>query len=240
MTCKLCDQDKALIKAHIFPRKLYGPLTNGSDVPIVYPTNRNRRKQQWQSGIHDNEILCANCDGDIIGPFDHYAQELLLKDMKTYRIATRNNRQWYILQDIDYVKLKLFFISVLWRSSITKNPFFSDVNLGKWEDKLKNMINNKDPGNANDFSVILVKYEGDLSCIMPSPCMQRTSGDNINYYRFRMAGYLILIKVDKRAFPEELHAFILRANSTLRVLIADYEKSSEFIRVLEAEPKIPK
>lgn len=238
MICLLCGNEKILIKAHIIPRKLYNPLKDGKDAPIIYPTTLTKRWKQSQSGIYDDKILCRECDGNLLGPWDNYAQALLLEpfEAKNYILQT-GKRYFYKKEKIDYVKLKLFFMAVLWRASITNENFFFEVNVGSWESVLKDMILKADPGTANDFSVILAKYEGALANIMPNPERVRTEG--INCYRFRAAGYVFLIKVDSRPFPQKLKLGILTPNQPLLIKISQYEQSTELKEILKIEHQIP-
>jgi hypothetical protein len=236
MFCQLCGKEKKLIDAHIIPRQLYKPLEQSENIPPadevlrVYSTTTYSKKRPI--GTYDSKILCGDCDNEILGVLDNYAQTLLLKPFtETNYLSKDGKKLFYKLEDIDYPKFKLFFMSVLWRASITNQDFFHQVNLGSWESVLKDMILNADPGTENDFSVILSKYEGASATIMPNPQRIRTEG--INYYKFRMGSYSVLIKVDQRPFPGKLKPVVLRPNQPLLIQIKDYEDSKEFNTILE-------
>jgi hypothetical protein len=235
MICQLCGQEKALVDAHIIPRQLY-KLEN-QDLKI-YSIHEYSKKSR--TGIYDGKkILCGDCDNKILGVFDNYGQTLLLKPFTEGNFLSEDGKNFfYKLDNIDYPKFKLFFISVLWRASITKHDFFCQVNLGSWEPVLRDMILNVDPGTKDDFSVILTKYQGALATIMPTPRRIRMKG--INYYQFKIADYSVLIKVDKRPFPEELNPVILQPNQSLLIPIENYENSQEFSTILENIDKLIK
>lgn len=238
--CKLCGLEKKLIKAHIIPRQLYGPIREASngESPRVYGVGTGKKSQQSQSGIYDTDILCGECDGNLIGPWDNYGQTLLLSSPspENYIVDDAGKPAGYKIETFDYNQLKLFFMSILWRAAITSDSFFAQVQLGSWEDKLKKMILAQDPGSENDFSVVLFKYEGDGSEIMQNPTKQKQDG--VNYYRFRFPKYGFLIKVDQRNFPPNLAPFILSPNQPLLIGVMEYMDSKESERIWAIRDKI--
>ena len=240
--CKLCEREKKLIKAHIIPRQLYGPILKASsgESPRVYVVGTEKKSQQSQNGIYDPDILCRECDGDLIGPWDNYGQTLLLSSPspENYIVDDAGKPAGYKIDTFDYNQLKLFFMSILWRAAITSDQFFAQVQLGSWEDKLKKMILAQDPGSENDFSVVLFKYEGDCSEIMSNPTKQKQDG--VNYYRFRFPKYGFLIKVDKRNFhPNKLdRRYILSSNQPLLIPVMEYMDSKESEGIWASRDKI--
>ena len=190
LICQLCGLEKNLIKAHIIPRKLYEPIKElsvgekqGDKAPRVYTLDKEQTSRQVQSGIYDNSILCKCCDGNIIGPWDTYGQNFLLNPSilsETCLVRKSGIPAYYDVKTFDYLKLKLFFMSILLRAEITKDPFFAQVTLGSWRERLKTMVLEHNPGSKNEFSVILFKYIGELSEIIQNPTRERYSG--INYW----------------------------------------------------------
>lgn len=243
--CCLCGLEKQLVKAHIIPIKLYKPIREASSselssrqAPNIYSVGTEQKPKQIQSGIYDLSILCKECDGDLIGPWDNYGQTFLLSPSspENYLIDNVGKTAAYRIDKFDYKQLKLFFMSMLWRAAITNNEFFNPIKLGSCEEKLKNMILANDLGSENEFSVILFKYEGRLSEITQNPTKQRQDG--INYYRFRFPNYGFLIKVDQRDFISKLLPFVLSPNRHLLIRIMKYTDSREYERILEIRDRI--
>lgn len=245
-TCCLCGLDKQLIKAHIIPRKLYEPIRQassgsppGDQVPRMYAVGTTQKSKQSQSGAYDPNILRGNCDGDVIGPWDQYGQSLLLDSPQPENYLPDNTGKptAYKIDNFDYKKFKLFFMSILWRAEITNHQFFKHISLGPWEKKLRDMIHSQDPGTEHDFSVLPFKYEGDFSEIMQNPSKQRQGG--INFYRFRIPGYGFLIKVDQRKFCSDLHPFMLSPKQPLLIRVMEYKNSKEYEQILDVKDQIP-
>jgi hypothetical protein len=235
MQCKLCLQEKELIKkSHIIPRQFFhkasdsiakgfGNVSNGDKVGRLY--SKNTKSQQMQSGIHVPNILCKDCEQKL-GVFDNYAQSVLLNNNN---IEKHEDKGLWKIKNVDYKKLKLFFVSVLWRSQICKHDFFNKVNLTKdLEDELRGMIMGEDPGDESDFSVLLLRYQGKEANHFSVKKWQ-TSFEG---YYFRIGNYTFIINVDAQDFPSSFLQYILTANSPLLIPIIVYKDTKEYEFIL--------
>ena len=74
--CKWCNEDKKLIKAHIYPRYFYEGFG--------YLIGKNERPVRCRQGIYDPGILCENCDRNVLGVFDQYAKDILMDNKGIY------------------------------------------------------------------------------------------------------------------------------------------------------------
>jgi len=181
--CSLCKIFQPLIKAHIYPRQLYslfkqfsGNVAPSELVPFQY-SKKSLKIQQWQSGFFDHFILCHGCDNGLFGPWDKYAQNFLA------RLANASNVSDVIdIPSFDYHSLKLFFLSVLWRAAATTLPFFANVQFGIWQEKLRAMLLAKNPGSLEDFSVILVKFEGEFALAIPNNARSKAKPAVLFYF----------------------------------------------------------
>ena len=135
-SCKFCNQEKKLIKAHIIPRHFYLNYENETYAAI------NSKTGNWKpckTGTYDKNILCADCDGAIIKRFEDEAYRILLNDIYNFAEYKYNQNILYHLteKDFDYMLFRKFFISVLWRASISKAEDFSNINLDNMKISLK-------------------------------------------------------------------------------------------------------
>ncbi len=230
--CRLCGQERKLIKAHIIPRSLYAPLFEDGSPVTVYSTKKGAFPKRARQGIYDNKILCAECDHRI-GNWDNVAQHFLLAPLSKYGDpAVIEERGWFEASDFDYTSLKLFFVALLWRAHTTSHPFFAKVELGPWEEAARQRIISEDPGTVEDFSTLLARYEHPLAMALRNPEYMRFYG--LNYYRFRVASYVVIIKVDKRPIDRDLLPFALAAGRPVVVRLHDFLSSSEFKKNLES------
>ena len=221
--CLLCGKNKRLVKAHIIPRGFWTSIKIDEKAARVY--FKERKSKQSQSGIHDTNILCEDCDGKILGKWDKYAQELLLQKLESYASIYE---KVITVGEFDYSKLKLFFMSVLWRASVTSDRFFEKVSLNSWESKLRQMILQEIPGNVDDFSVLITRYWGLEAKCMPEPRRCKAKSNGLNFYEFRLANYDFLIKVDQRKFPDFLEPYLLQPDKPLMIRNIDYKITNEY------------
>lgn len=165
MICQLCLEDKNLIKnSHIIPNFMYKGIFGESRKLANVILNDISKVTYHQTGFKDRDILCSNCDNVIIGRLERYACNYLFNkhDSIDAEIIPSDGEHLPCIRykNLEYTTLKLFFLSILWKSHLSKNPFFSDVNLGvKYAERMRKMILNNDGGQEDEFEVILVKIE---------------------------------------------------------------------------------
>ena len=233
--CRLCGKITRLIKAHILPKGFYSPIWDYGElgqpqierVPIVVSLSEPRKKPiQTQSGIWDRQILCAACDGNSFGPLDQYATHFLIENPSWTPYAQDEHGEpiLQIVESYDYRKLKLFYMSLLWRSAVTSHTFFKEVRLGPWELRLRKALLAGDPGPQEFFSVVPFCYTGEFGKIMQNPIRQRIGG--VNYVRF-------VIKVDQRPGAQQLACMTLDPGRELRVVTKAFTDTQEHRKVLK-------
>jgi len=231
LICKGCGKEKKLIKAHVIPESFFVSLRNDQTPPRLITDISGVYPKKAPIGVYDKRILCSDCE-DRFQEFDNYGQNLLLKQENSHiELKNAGRVVGYQVNNVDYKLLKLFFVSILWRASISKHDFYSKVNLGPYEEDAKGLIWNSDPGNVDQFSFFLSKFtDGKLGRIILDPHSEKWEG--INYYRFYMYGYVLHIKVDKRTSPEVFKALELNKDGTLYIVGRDFHKSSELSVIL--------
>jgi hypothetical protein len=226
--CKLCLKSKKLIRAHVIPRSFWKPIRGMTDAVVIVEKTGKLKPHFSQSGIWDREILCSDCER-VFGPWDAHAQSLLLSKWNdaNFWLDKKGNFVAYELKNADYTRLKLFFISVLWRASVSGQPFFSRVDLGPLEASARNHILQGDAGDPDEFSVLLSGFGNiDLPFFVFEPYFN-VGEDGINFCVLYLVGYKILLKVDKRPWSHKMRSFMIRPNQPCLVHYVDYRLSKE-------------
>ena len=124
MKCKLCLKEKKLVKAHIIPDCLYKDLAVGNEKRFA--SGRVMKKVSTkiiQSGPWDREILCKECDTKILSSLENYFKEHFydrLKNELKKRTFVSVVIEPYVIEDVDLSKIKLFLLSLIWRSSVER------------------------------------------------------------------------------------------------------------------------
>lgn len=226
MACKFCSEDKKCIKAHIIPNSLYQPIFNDKKGMLLLSNKHKTYPKKQHIGIYDTNIVCEECERLFSKP-DNYAKSFFSADINDDDFIIDNNEKIaYIIRNYDYHNLKLFFISLLWRASASTQPFFSNVNIGPFENQIKDMIERNDPGDENTFSATLTRYDNHLASRTQLDPF-RYKWDGINYYTFYLRGWKCYIKVDQHPAPEIMRDFMAKPNQPLIVLYLNFKESIE-------------
>lgn len=135
-----------LIKAHIIPEGFFRLLRDENIAPEMISNSPGSFPKRMQVGTYDSAILCSQCDGKM-APWDNYGQQVLIHGFsEAVKIPLQGKTVARRIERFDYRRLKLFFMSVLWRASVSKQTFYKRISLGPFEDRLRTMILNEDPG----------------------------------------------------------------------------------------------
>jgi len=205
-----------LIKAHIIPEGFFRPLWDGNLAPEMHTNSPGSYPKRMPVGTYDSSILCGDCDHKM-APWDSYAQELLLHRFSGAKgVYLGQKKVAWRIGSFDYRKLKLFFISLLWRASVSQQSFYKRISLGPFEDRLRAMIQKRDPGGSHDFAVILARFGDSDVTVMLDPHPEKFEG--VSFTRFYLTGFLAYIKVDQRTTPKIFEDFRVHESGPLIVL----------------------
>jgi hypothetical protein len=140
------------------------------------------------------------------------------------------------LKDIDFKKLRLFFLSLLWRAAATTHAGFVGMNLSPEElDELGSRLVNRDPGPPTYFSIHLNQLStmGDGHNLTPIAQTKRiASVDDINehsvpFFRFYFDGLIAHVHPNDDASddPSSLGPLVLGQEEFTAVATIKYETS---------------
>ena len=225
MKCKFCGNERILIKAHIIPASFFRRIKQGTKALEMITNRAGEYTKKAPIGVYDKTIICSKCES-IWQEWDTYAQQLLADEPLNGRARYHNNEKiGYVVDNFEYKKLKLFFISMVWRASVSSHQFYSKVSLGQFEDIAKQHIEKSDPGGSEDFSVTLAKFDHPLAKSTLDPHDDKHS--DVNYVRFYLAGYIAYIKIDNKPAPMPLSKLAIAENRPLYIVCRDFTKSKE-------------
>lgn len=247
MKCKLCLLEKPLIKAHIIPEFMYADLYNEQHRFYEFSIDEIRDgktlKPFIQIGEFDKEILCAECDNERLGSLEKYAQKLLFgqnltpvetPDCSNYELG---GYEFSECTNIDYARIKLFLLSILWRSHLTKRSKFSSIDLGPHADKIRDMIWNSSPGNYLEYPITITSFvRADYhykDLILEPRRMRGKSG--LNSYIFSIGSFQFMFYVNSvnHHLPEFITELALKENNMRTVHLKDGLEMALIKRLIE-------
>ena len=227
ITCKLTGETGPSVKAHIIPKSFY-EIPPQSDGPCKLMTNASGvRPKKMPIGIYDDTMVTRNGE-EIFGNWDDYACKLLLNDFDQFDQICKDSRviAWR-KKEYDYSFLKLFALSVLWRTHASTQHSFSNVDLGPHEPEIRDMLLCGDPRGEEDYSVILSRWiDGDFGTVIMDPFSERYDG--ANYYRIYCGRYILYIKVDKKKTTAKFNDIQLAPDRDLYLIARELKESKEW------------
>ena len=218
--CKLCGTDATLRKSHIYPEHLYHQVRNDGQQFHAY-TNEGQRRTR-QHGIWEN-LFCDDCEQllsrEYEGPFARFwlDNNALPPSMTTDEME---------LVNIDYLKFKLYHLSILFRASISTLSHFNHVALGPHEETIRNMLLEQTDNDKYHISAaVLVKEDNSVvDGIITFPKYVPFKGHS--FYQTLYSGCAWIIKVSSHTLPG-LSETGLQENGTMVVTRERYEEYQE-------------
>jgi len=197
MICKLTKKEGAPARAHIIPESFYlidkslnKPLKLATDTKGVFP------QKSW-TGIYDETIVTQHGE-KLFLKWDDYAFKLLVEQFASATpIKDKGSIVAYKYDNFNYEKLKLFFLSILWRAGASSHQCFERVNLGPHMEILRKAILESNPGNSDFYATALAIFDDDKTwakIMDPFP----SRNDDIKFYTFYLGNIKAYIKVDKQ------------------------------------------
>jgi hypothetical protein len=237
--CHLCKAHADLVDSDIIPRCFWKPIwrSEGTGKYEILSTDPDKENSIGQGSIREN-LLCLECDQKL-GVFDKYAREVLFGgvDIEVEKLVDR-----IILHGIDYNKMKLFQISILWRMGISSRQEFACVRLGSHIETLRQMILADRPGKYNEYGCVMIALleneKQPLDQAIFTPEFFRNRGHIC--YRLVFGGCIWGFVVSSHAFPGK-HLF-LSEEGELKIgltLAEDTPMLQGFADILRRQGKLP-
>ncbi len=236
MICKLCLQDKPLLKkSHIASNFLYQEL-QGEDHSFMKVDLQGVTAKKIQTGFFEQNILCANCDNARLGVLESYASRVLyggkIKGINLRHEINPDGAEWMLCDGIDYKKFKLFLLSLIWRFSISKNEFYRFVDLGQYEEVIRKMILENDAGDVLDYpcTIMTYRHHKDLPFHLVSQPLRHRGSDGGICYSVMMNGFIYTFYISKKMTPRHISEIAINQQGQLKVIKIPKSHALKIIR----------
>lgn len=244
--CKLYREEKELIKkSHIIPNSFFkhSVLNNSTK---AYMIKSGEYRKVIQTGPFESHILSQEVESHF-SLFEKYGKELLIdtNPVKKFVKSGNNVANYYVFENLDSDKLKLFLYSILWRCSISEREEFKNFSIGTENEELlrKFLISKKIPDDNNIFSIIATKVvvndipfysklsresANNISRILFNPVIHRIDG--LRYAKIKLYDYQFHIKTDSQKLPfsSPLNKCTLSKEKDFPILEEDFFEENGF------------
>ncbi len=178
------------------------------------PTKPNKL---FQKGLRER-LLCASCEQQF-SRYESYANRVFYGNEAQH--VTRVPKG-LLIQNLRYTELKLFFLSLLWRFSVTKIDQYRGADLGPYTEPLRQLLVSEDPGDYLEFPCLVVAMMLDgkhIADMIVRPAYTRLEKQRV--WSCVVGGFLFSFFVGKSAPLSGLHGGFLQRNGTLFLQVED-------------------
>lgn len=186
-TCRLCQRQRPLCDSHIIPEFCYAPLYDERHKALQM--SLSGRESKVQKGFRE-PLLCEDCERFLN---DEYEKAFLRAWFTEGKCPQHAPDKVIIVAGLDYVRFRLFHLSVLWRASVSSLKQFEAVQLGaQHEEIIRNMLLDQDPGSQRRYALcaLLLELNGAVvrEAIMTAATHRTPDGHRV--YTIAFAGCL--------------------------------------------------
>jgi len=191
VTCKLCQQDNPLQNSHIVPEFFYKPSYDDKHRIYARVGAKLAQMAPLQKGFRER-LLCWHCEQKL-SPYEKYNREILYGGVEITGSRKGNRIEF---TELDYKRVRVFYLSLLWRMSIASQRFWGEVSLGRHEEKVRKMVLQEDPGEPYDYGVCCIAplFDGHLLAdfiLQPDRKRNRHGW----FYRVVLGGFLFMFYI---------------------------------------------
>lgn len=220
MPCALCLKDKPLRNSHIYPEWIYGPLYDDKhrlEVLSVVPEGRNEFEQKGMR----QRLLCDACEQKL-SVWEGYARSIFFAPIQPLEAVHHDNL--IEVRGLDYPKMKLFELSIIWRAGVSTLPFFEKCQLGATHSEtLRKQLEASDPGDPDRYGALMfglkVGQSKETFQVIAEPRPVRSYG--VRAYNLTFGGFLWLFHVSSSDPPGPLRRGFLQLDGTRVVAVRD-------------------
>ncbi|TPI51153.1 hypothetical protein FJ417_28740 [Mesorhizobium sp. B3-1-7] len=243
--CKLTGNVGPFVRSHILPRAF---VDKNLDKTLRIEFGQDGRRPGIRgTGWYDDELV-TRAGEDILERYDSDAAKIIRQHglcwrwFPTKELAERTklDDEWgmeYIkIPNVDTKALRLFFLSLLWRSVATRRPQFREIRIDFLaREKLRKIVEGRIEGSPSDFPVVLILLttKGQPQNITPlrqtikMTKMFDGAYPDIPIFRFFLDGLVAHVgrKPLDRRLLDSWHRRVLGTSSDLFVIGRKYEGS---------------
>lgn len=239
--CELCKKPNELRFSHIIPKSFYRHAKSEGDKSQLAIVREGETKALVSNSDPKERLLCQSCESHLARKFEQRGTRLLLNTNKIKKISASS----LLFKSYKYKSLYLFYISILWRVSISK--MYDHINLHGFNEVFRKCINSntliiKDNVRLDQFVRVSLFKITDKSGVLSRNCLSRIilqpnierpelNKDGMIYYMM-LHGFLIVYRLfDQQNLSLELTGQLSSRGTTIIPIkdISDFKFLTDII-----------
>lgn len=150
-TCRLCLNSSSLRESHIVTGSIFD-LVRDKTMKNRFYEICSKTNKIIQDGPKEY-LLCDKCEQKI-GRYEKYYKEAV--HLRRHKIEIIQDDKVDIIRNLDYRKIKLFLLSILWRMSISSLSQFTNVSLANDEEIIRKLILEENPRRSQEYPIAAI------------------------------------------------------------------------------------
>lgn len=136
-TCRLCLLHRSLCDSHALPDSLFNYILRKNSGKAIVITDDATTPVQYSADTWETELLCQQCEQLLNRLYDAYGMAVF----RGQEGGVLRASEGVLLLRIDRRRLRMFFLSVLWRISVSTHHSYSNIELpAQWEEELRTAL----------------------------------------------------------------------------------------------------
>lgn len=226
--CALCGSGTDLRRSHIIPRFTQKRIKKLDGTARRFHLTSHPEGDIVQDYFFER-LLCHACEARLQKSEDYAAH--VMAEGGAFDFPPLGHRRGLTLR-VDYARMKLFLLSVLWRMGASSRPEFKNVELGPHLARIGEMLRKEDPGPAWLYGCIatVIRLDGERMAIT-------LSGDTVRHqhgvraHRVLIDGVLFAWTVASEDMMRRFHPRGLLLQEDGRWLMTDDDwRNVEYLR----------
>lgn len=219
--CALCKNEGNILNSHIIPEFMYKPIYDDKHRLLLRKNGFTIKSKPIQKGIRE-KLLCEKCEGQL-SVYEKYIREILYGGT-AITIQQFNDR--ITISELDYAKVRLFYLSLIWRMSVASNhEMWKKVDLGPHQEIIRCMIFSENPGSQRKYGFVSIipLFNGKIvDDLILQPDWVRSHSGRI--YNFVAGGCIYLFHVSNQNIEKEAEQWLINPDGTWVISMKDARK----------------
>lgn len=227
-TCKLCQTANVEICAsHVIPEFFYKKIYTSSHKFTAVAKDSCEQLTVEQKGYRER-LLCLSCETKLSkweGKLSQLTNEITSDSYVTCTATKVLNV--LVVNEIDYLNVKLAILSIFWRLSVATHRLFSGYDLGPYAEEFRQILDQRRMLSDTDFPVILSKgiLEGSFQSGILLPVGRGRYDKSLIMQSVVLNGIVFdCFMTSTKSIPEEVLAFSLQPSGRALLSSRPYEE----------------